>query len=119
MYTLMELNNNGILPPKTCTVERLMTIVADLEKVMAGRKTAVRRNGHYADIGENLQFRGKEFILEKVYRRSLGDMKEKHAYHVGYVSLEEYKNSILSVHSRMKWLASMKVWVHEFRPVEE
>jgi uncharacterized protein YhfF len=115
----MELNNNGILPPKTCTVERLVTNAADVEKVMAGGKTAARRNGRYADIGDKLQLRGKEFIVEKVYRQSLGDMTENHAYQEGYGSIEEYKNSILSIHPGMKWLPSMKVWVHEFRPVEE
>jgi hypothetical protein len=115
----MELNNNGILPPKTCTVERLVTNAADVEKVMAGRKTAARRNGRYADIGEKLQLRGKEFIVEKVYRQSLGDMTENHAYQEGYESIEEYKNSILTIHPGMKWLPSMQVWVHEFRSVEE
>jgi hypothetical protein len=114
----MEFHENNIFPPKTCTVERLVTNGSDVEKVLAGRKTAVRRNGRYADIGEKLFLKGQEFIVEKVYRQSLGEMTENHAYQEGYESLEEYKNFILSFHNGMKWLPSMMVWVHEFRPAE-
>ena len=33
------------LPAKTCSIERLVTVKADVEKVIAGQKTATRRNG--------------------------------------------------------------------------
>ena len=37
-------DNQEQLPPKTCTIERLVTVPEDVEKVIAGEKTATRRN---------------------------------------------------------------------------
>lgn len=110
--------NNGALPPKTCTIERLVTKPADMEKVIAGQKTATRRNGRYADIGEIMTLEGREFVVDKVYRQSLGELTDEHARQEGYPSVEQYKEAILSIHPGMPWLPHMKVWVHEFRPVE-
>lgn len=107
------------LPPKTCTIERLVTIEEDVEKVLAGKKTATRRNGRYADIGEIMELRGKEFRVEKVYSQSLGELTDEHAHQEGYGSVEEYKQSILSLHPGMPWLPQMRVWVHEFAPVNK
>ncbi|GIN21256.1 MAG TPA: ASCH domain-containing protein [Bacillus bacterium] len=106
------------LPPKTCTIERLVTVPADVKKVIEGRKTATRRNGRYADIGEIMELKGKEFIVENVYSQSLGEMTDEHARQEGYGNLEEYKKAILGIHPGMKWVPKMKVWVHEFAPVQ-
>ncbi|HWO95386.1 MAG TPA: ASCH domain-containing protein [Bacillus sp. (in: firmicutes)] len=112
-------NDNNALPPKTCTIERLVTLPEDVEKVLAGKKTATRRNGRYADIGEIMTLNGKEFVVERVYSQSLGELTDEHARQEGYASVEEYKQSILSIHPGMPWLPQMRVWVHEFRPVEK
>jgi hypothetical protein len=40
------------LPAKTCSIEKLVTMKSDVEKVLKGEKTATRRNGRYADVGE-------------------------------------------------------------------
>lgn len=112
-------NENNVLPPKTCTIERLVTLPADIEKVLAGQKTATRRNGRYADIGEIMTLNGREFIVERVYSQSLGELTDEHARQEGYESVEEYKQSILSIHPGMPWLPQMRVWVHEFRAVEK
>ncbi|MFD1706597.1 ASCH domain-containing protein [Siminovitchia sediminis] len=106
------------LPPKTCTIDRLVTVQNDVEKVIKGVKTATRRNGRYADIGEVLDLNGKKFVIENVYAQKLGEMTDKHAKQEGYQSLEEYKKVILSYHPGMKWLPEMKVWVHEFKPMK-
>lgn len=108
---------NEPLDPKTCTIERMITVRADIEKVLQGTKTATRRNGRYADPGEILELDGKRFEVTKVYKQTLGELTDEHAAAEGYANLEAYKESILSMHKGMPWLPHMKVWVHEFRPV--
>lgn len=112
-------HENAALPPKTCTIERLITVQGDIEKVIAGKKTATRRNGRYADIGEIMTLQDRKYIVNRVYSQSLGELTEEHANQEGYASVEEYKEAILSFHPGMPWLPHMKVWVHEFSPVQE
>lgn len=107
------------LPAKTCEIDRLITVPADIEKVLQGKKKAVRRNGRYADPGEILVLNGTSFKVDKVYRQTLGELTDVHANDEGYETLEDYKHSILSLHKGMPWLPTMRVWVHEFSPVEE
>jgi hypothetical protein len=107
---------NG-LPEKTCSVERLVTIPADVKKVLKGEKTATRRNGVYAYPDEIMVLEGKEFKVDKLYKQTLGEMTDEHARQEGFANLEEYKQSILALHPKMPWLPTMSVWVHEFSPV--
>lgn len=106
------------LPPKTCSIERLVTVAEDVEKVIRGEKTATRRNGRYADPGEIMELQGHKFEVFKVYQQSLGELTDEAVQSEGYQSVEEYKNYILSMHAGMPWLPHMKVWVHEFRAVQ-
>jgi N4-acetylcytidine amidohydrolase len=112
-------NETHELPPKTCSVERLVTIEADVKKVLAGEKTATRRNGRYADPGEVMILEGHRFVVENVYSQSLGELTDADARREGFDSVEDYKQSILSIHPGMPWLPQMRVWVHEFRLVQE
>ncbi|MFD1037420.1 ASCH domain-containing protein [Virgibacillus byunsanensis] len=105
---------NNSLPPKTCTIEKLITKEVDIDKVIEGKKTATRRNGRYADIGEEMILRDKKFVVKNIYEQKLGEVTEDHAKQEGYENLDEYKQSILSMHPGMKWMPEMKVWVHEF-----
>ncbi|CAM3960059.1 ASCH domain-containing protein [Mesobacillus zeae] len=107
------------LPPKTCTIERLVTVPEDVEKVIEGKKTATRRNGRYADVGEIMELKDKKFRVDKVYSQALGELTDEHARTEGFESVEDYKQSILSYHPGMPWLPQMRVWVHEFSPVNE
>jgi N4-acetylcytidine amidohydrolase len=107
------------LPPKTCEIEKLVTGATDIEKILQGKKTSARRNGRYADPGEFMILGGKSFKVDKVYRQTLGDITDDMANQEGYETLEKYKNSILSLHKGMPWLPNMRVWVHEFSPLEE
>jgi N4-acetylcytidine amidohydrolase len=109
---------NG-LPPKTCSIDRLVTKEEDVQKVLEGKKTATRRNGRYADVGEIMELKGNKYSVEKVYSQTLGELTDEHARQEGYDSVEEYKQSILSFHPGMPWLPQMSVWVHEFTPVNE
>jgi N4-acetylcytidine amidohydrolase len=112
-------NENTALPPKSCTIEKLVTMDSDVKKVLAGEKTATRRNGRYADPGEIMTLEGSQFVVERVYSQSLGELTDDDARREGYPTVEEYKQSILAYHPGMPWLPQMRVWVHEFRPVEE
>jgi hypothetical protein len=112
-------NESNALPPKTCTVDLLITVQADIDKVIAGKKIATRRNGRYADIGEIMTLQGHDYVVDQVYRQSLGELTDEHAQQEGYLNVEEYKQSILAFHPGMPWLPHMRVWVHEFRPVQE
>ncbi|PES62109.1 hypothetical protein CN507_26495 [Bacillus cereus] len=102
-------NETNALPPKTCTIERLITIQEDIEKVLAGQKTATRRNGRYADVGEVMELQGHRYVVENVYSQSLGELTDVHARQEGYANVEEYKQSILSLHPGMPWLPNMRV----------
>ncbi|WHY95097.1 ASCH domain-containing protein [Neobacillus cucumis] len=112
------MTENNALPPKTCTIDRMITVAEDVQKVLSGEKTATRRNGRYADPGEIMTLEGREFVVEKVYSQSLGELTDDDARREGFNSLEDYKQSILSMHPGMPWLPQMRVWVHEFRPAE-
>nr|WP_239544288.1 ASCH domain-containing protein [Virgibacillus halotolerans] len=96
----------------------MVTIPADIDKVVDGQKTATRRNGIYADIGEVMKLKDKQFIVERIYQQKLGEVTESDARQEGYQSLEAYKQSILSMHPGMKWVPNMKVWVHEYAPAK-
>lgn len=114
-----RMSKEEVLPPKTCEIDRMITKPEDIEKVLAGTKTATRRNGRYADPGEIMVLEGKRFRVERVYRQTLGDLTDEIAVQEGYASVEEYKNAILSIHPGMPWKPQMKVWAHEFTAVEE
>jgi N4-acetylcytidine amidohydrolase len=107
------------LPPKTCEIDRLVTMEADVNMVLEGKKTATRRNGRYADVGEIMELKGKKFVVDKVYSQSLGELTDEDVRREGYETVEEYKQSILSYHPGMPWLPQMRVWVHEFSPVND
>lgn len=112
------MSNAAQLPPKTCEIDRMITRPEDIEKVISGKKSSTRRNGRYSDPGEILTLEGKNFRVERVYRQTLGDLTDELAVQEGYANLEEYKNSILSIHPGMPWLPQMKVWVHEFTAID-
>ncbi len=110
---------NNELPAKTCSIERLVTMESDIKKVLEGQKTATRRNGRYADVGEIMTLKGRNFKIDRVYEQSLGELTNEDAKREGFNTVDEYKDSILSYHPGMPWLPQMKVWVHEFSKVEE
>lgn len=121
----MEQNQNEKLPPKTCEIERLVTVDADVEKVLAGVKRSQRRNGRYADIGEIMELRGRKFEVTNLYQQDIRDISEDDAKDEGFSSLDEYKQYIMSMHKHSKetpannvWVPKMQVWVHEFEEVK-
>ena len=87
----MTKQSNESLPEKTCSIERLVTIKEDVNKVLAGEKTATRRNGVYAYPGEIMVLEGQEFKVEALYKQTLGEMTDEHAKHEGYKLLKSIK----------------------------
>lgn len=110
---------NAKLPPKTCTIERLVTKPDDVTKVLNGEKTATRRNGRYADIGEVMELDSHKFVVEHVYSQRLGELTDDDARKEGFADLAAYKAAILDLHPGMKWVPKMDVWVHEFAPLQK
>lgn len=110
---------NNELPGKTSTVDRLITMESDIKMVLEGKKSATRRNGRHADVGEIMTLGGQQFKIDRVYEQSLGELTDEDAKKEGFNTVDEYKESILSYHPGMPWLPHMKVWVHEFSKVDE
>lgn len=103
------------LPPKGCSIERLITRPQTIEQALSGQKTAQRRNDRYADLGETWQLGDRRFEITAVYRQALGDMTEDQAHAEGYESLESYQEVMVAMHRGMAWDPRAEVWVHEFR----
>lgn len=114
---VMTNENMKNLPEKSCSIERLVTIKADVQKVLEGKKKATRRNGVYAYPGEVMVLEGKGFKVDALYSQTLGEMTDEHARQEGFESMEAYKEAILALHPKMPWVPKMSVWVHEFSPV--
>ncbi|MBY0223780.1 MULTISPECIES: hypothetical protein [Sporosarcina] len=106
-------------PEKTCSIERLVTIPEDVQKVLEGKKWATRRNGVYAYPGEIMTLEGKEYSIDKLYEQTLGELTDEDAKSEGHDTVEDYKQTMLSIHEKMPWLPQMKVWVHEYSPVQK
>ncbi len=102
---------------KTCSIERLITRAEDKERVLARKKTTVRRNERYADPGEIMTIEGTAFEVCRVYRQTVSDISDEDARAEGFADLESYKRYIKSLHLGAVWIPQAKVWVHEFRPV--
>ncbi|GAA3331804.1 hypothetical protein GCM10020331_089820 [Ectobacillus funiculus] len=51
---------------------------------MQDKKTATRRNGRYADVGEIMTLEGKQFVVERVYAQTLGELTDEHAQQEGF-----------------------------------
>lgn len=115
----MTIDMNAQLPKKTCSIERLVTIKEDVKKVLEGKKIATRRNGVYAYPGEVFLLQGQELKIDALYTQTLGEVTDEHAVQEGFKTVEEYKQSILTIHPEMPWLPHMRVWVHEFSLVQK
>jgi N4-acetylcytidine amidohydrolase len=109
---------NESLPPKTCSIERLITLEEDIERVLSGAKTSTRRNGRYADPGEIMELKGRKLQITRVYQQALGELTEENVQSEGFESLDAYKSYILGMHKGMPWIPSAKVWVHEFQLID-
>jgi len=107
------------LPPKTCSVERLVTRTEDVQKVLSGIKTATRRGGRYADPGELWTLQGVQFRVTSVYPQKLGDMNDADARREGFSTVDQYMGYLNGVHPGSGFSPAMGMWVHDFERVAE
>lgn len=101
--------------PEKYDIQQLVSIPEDIDKLIQGKKTSVRRNDRYADPGDTVERKGYTFVVENVYPQKLKDVTEKDAKNEGYSDLQEYKNAITSIHEAAVWDPEIQVWVHELR----
>ena len=106
------------LPPKTCSIDRLVRRPELVQAALEGRKTEQRRDGLYAYPGERFTLQGVVFEVVDIRRERLGEMTDADARREGYENLEAYKQAILSIHPGMRWNPEGLVWVHVFRRVD-
>jgi hypothetical protein len=106
------------LPPKTCSIDRLVTHEKLVNATLEGSKTQQRRDGVYAYPGETFELQGVQFEVVDLRRQNLGAMTDQDAENEGYPNLEMYKALILRMHPGMDWDLEHPVWVHEFARVE-
>ncbi|EGK07749.1 ASCH domain-containing protein [Kroppenstedtia eburnea] len=102
-------------PEKTCSIDRLVTRAEDVNLVLAGEKTAQRRNGLYAVPGERLELGGVQFEVTRVYRQTLGEMTDEDARSEGQADRAAYIRYLDGIHPGIPWSPNIKMWVHEFR----
>jgi len=107
------------LPPKTCSIDRLIRRPELVRAAIEGRKTEQRRDGLYAYPGERFRLQGVTFEVVAIKRQKLAEMTDQDAQAEGYESLEAYKQAILSIHPGMRWNPEAKVWVHIFRRIDD
>lgn len=102
--------------PEKYDIDRLISIQDDIDKIIKGEKTSVRRNDRYADPGDRLELQGHTFIVENVYPQKLGNLTNENAKQEGYSGLDEFKNGLKNIHGQNVWDPDMEIWAHELRP---
>jgi hypothetical protein len=105
-------------PPKTCSIDRLVTQPRLVASALAGTKTQQRRNGVYGYPNETFEIEGVPFVITALTRERLGDMSDADAQAEGFPSLEFYRDIILKMHAGMQWNDDGMAWVHHFKKVE-
>jgi|SRR5699024_8315770 len=101
---------------KNFDISQLITRDDMITKVKEGKKTAVRRNNRYGNVGDTFQIANQTYELVRVYEQYLGDVTEANAKEEGFENLDAYKESITSIHDNAVWVPKLVVWVHEFQP---
>ncbi|ALX47262.1 fructose-1-phosphate kinase [Lentibacillus amyloliquefaciens] len=105
--------------PDKFDINMLVTIPEDIQKIIRGDKTAVRRNDRYADPGDRFELNGHTVVVENVYPQKLRDISDADAREEGYKSLEEYKQGITSIHGEEVWDSDLVIWAHIMHPVQK
>lgn len=101
--------------PNKFDINKLVSRPKDIEKIVSGEKTSVRRNDRYADNGDEVLLNGHLFVVENIYPQKLKDVTEQEAKQEGYESLDSYKKALTSIHDGAVWDPEAVVWVHELR----
>lgn len=101
--------------PEKYDINKLVSRQSDIDKIKSGEKTTERRNDRYADAGDEIVLDGETFIVDNIYPQKLKELTEEDAYHEGYKTLQEYKETITSIHHGAVWDPEAVVWTHELK----
>jgi len=101
--------------PEKYDINKLVTRQKDIDKILKGEKTSERRNDRYADVGDELELDGHTFVVEVVYPQKLKTVTEENAKQEGYDNLEEFKETLTSIHHGAVWDPEAVVWAHELK----
>jgi len=101
--------------PEKYDINKLVTRQQDIEKIINGEKTSVRRNDRYADAGDKLLLNGHMFIVENIYPQQLKNLTTENAQQEGYNTLDDFKESLTSIHHSGVWDPEAIVWAHELK----
>ncbi|MFS1513688.1 hypothetical protein VQL36_14790 [Chengkuizengella sp. SCS-71B] len=56
---------NGHKPEMQLTIDHLVIVQEEIDKIVTGKKTTVRRHGKYAEVGEILNIRRSKLSNQK------------------------------------------------------
>lgn len=101
--------------PNKYDINKLITRKNDIQKILNGHKSTIRRNDRYADIGDEITFDDHTFIISNIYQQQLKTITEDDAKFEGYTSLDEYKEALTSIHQGAVWDPEVIVWTHELK----
>ena len=111
------LNHNKENWPEKYAISQLITRQTDIDKIIKGKKTTIRRNDRYADIGDEITFDNYTFIVKDIYQQKLKSLTNEDAINEGYTSLDEYKTALTSIHHAAVWDPEAVVWTHELKQI--
>ncbi|NDI33818.1 hypothetical protein [Chengkuizengella sediminis] len=102
------------------TIDHLVTVQEEIDKIVTGKKTTVRRHGKYAEVGEILTLEGQNYRIKDVFQQANKDMVDEDAIKEGYQNLEEYRISIQKHHNitTLKFNPEKYFWVHVLEKVK-
>lgn len=101
--------------PEKYDINKLVSRKIDINKIINGEKTTVRRNDRYADAGDEINLDGKLFTVVDIYPQKLKSLTDRDVKAEGYANVEEYKDALTSIHHSVVWDPEQIVWAHEFK----
>src|SRR5690625_1110125 len=84
-----------------------------IDTIINEETTTERRNDRNADHGDEIILDGQTFIVNDIYTQQLKTLTDENAQQEGYKNLDEYKDSLTSIHEGAVWDPEIVVWTHE------
>ncbi|MDD5543008.1 MAG: ASCH domain-containing protein [Acidobacteriia bacterium] len=101
-------------------LSKLVTTPAQIELVLAGKKTQQRRENCFGEPGMRFEIAGRQFELVRVENQRLGDLTDQDALKEGFPDLRQYQEFIQRIHGGgpgSSWNPDSQCWMHEFKKV--
>lgn len=101
--------------PEKYDINKLISRQNDIDKILTGTKSTVRRNDRYADAGDEIVLDGQPFVVENIYPEQLKSLTDEDAKQEGHENLDQYKETLTSIHHGAVWDPEAIVWTHELK----